>query len=639
MTRIHLLDQQTANSIAAGEVVERPSSVVKELIENALDAGASVVSIEISQGGIRLIRVTDNGSGMDDEDARLAFGRHATSKLNVIEDLDTLVTMGFRGEALASIGAVARVTLETRQAGSDSGTRIVIEGGKLHDQQKTGCPEGTRISVENLFINVPARFKFLRKDSTEAGHIAELVERMALARPDVSFRLVSNQQEVLHTPGNNDLLSAVYAVFGRQTAQDCLPVDDTAGSLRISGFVGRPESARSNRGQQCLFVNGRLVRSRAMTAALDEAYKTRLMKGKYAVAILFLSVPTQLVDINVHPQKLEVRFWNDSEVFRGIYHAVRSALGDGAAILSPDDTSAETQTADHAPADPEIENDARSAENIRTDSQTATERQPAPGDRSMPAAVQQELPAVRQQIGLLLHDRQADESDAAKKDDAAGMAAPPVVTAGGTELPQGKMTIHDLAEARLIGSLFRTYILLETADTLLLVDQHAAHEKIIFERLVARHRQVRGGGAPLIQDLLVPVVIDVGRRELQTLQDEEKTLKQLGFDCSPLGATSVAVRSIPDTGDRQLEPGPALRMALDAIQQDQLKADDAILDVFYQMACKAAVKAHDRLDSTEIRRLLDDLQELDDPYHCPHGRPVIVQLTRRDLEKRFRRIV
>ncbi|MDW7657368.1 MAG: DNA mismatch repair endonuclease MutL, partial [Bacillota bacterium] len=465
MTRIHLLDQQTANSIAAGEVVERPSSVVKELVENALDAGASVVSIEIIQGGIRLIRVTDNGSGMDDEDARLAFGRHATSKLTSIEDLDTLVTMGFRGEALASIAAVARVTLETRQAGSDSGTRIVIEGGERQDQQTAGCPEGTRISVENLFFNVPARFKFLRKDSTEAGHIAELVERIALARPDVSFRLVSNQQEVLHTPGNNDLLSAVYAVFGRQTAQECLPVDETAGSLRITGLIGRPESARSNRGQQCLYVNGRLVRSRAMTAALDEAYKTRLMKGKYAVAILFLTVPTQLVDINVHPQKLEIRFWNDSEVFRGIYHAVRSALGDGAAILSSDDTeAAENESAENESAENETVNKesvigAKTAGDAQSDVQSVIVPQP-------------EIPAVWQQVGLLLRDRQSDgENDTGVRDTEtiAGASEPLAEQPITEERQQEKLTIRDLTEARLIGTLFRTYVLLEAGDALLLV--------------------------------------------------------------------------------------------------------------------------------------------------------------------------
>ncbi|MBP8988954.1 MAG: DNA mismatch repair endonuclease MutL, partial [Clostridia bacterium] len=332
MSRIIQLDQQTANSIAAGEVVERPSSVVKELIENALDAGASVVTTEINQGGIQSIFVTDNGCGMDESDALLAFGRHATSKLKEIDDLATLMTMGFRGEALASIAAVSRVTLETRESGSTQGTRVIIEGGALLEQQPIGCSEGTRIRVENLFYNVPARFKFLRKDSTEAGYVADVVEKMALARPDVSFRLISNQQELLHTPGNNDLHSTLYAVLGKQTAQGCLPVEATEGPVSVSGLIGRPDITRGNRGQQCVFVNGRLIRSRIITAALDEAYKTRLMKGRYAIAVLFLSIPTRLVDVNVHPQKLEVRFWNDSEVFRCVYHAVQSALQAGSGI-------------------------------------------------------------------------------------------------------------------------------------------------------------------------------------------------------------------------------------------------------------------------------------------------------------------
>lgn len=613
MTSIHLLDTQTANSIAAGEVVERPSSVVKELLENALDAGASVVSAEISQGGIQLIRVTDNGAGMDEEDARLAFSRHATSKLKTIDDLDSLMTMGFRGEALASIAAVARVTLETRQAGSATGCRIVIEGGDFKEQAASGCPEGTRISVENLFYNVPARFKFLRKDSTEAGHVTELVERMALARPDVSFRLVNNRQEVLHTPGNNDQLSAVYAVFGRETATNCLPLAAQDGVLEISGFAGSPESARNNRGQQCFYVNGRLIRSRTIAAAVDEAYKTRLMKGKHATVILFLTVPAQLIDINVHPQKLEVRFWNDSEVFRSVYHAIRSALGDGSGIVAADNSD-------------------RDADN--TNREQAAESQPVKTDPLPPAEAKPEASAW-QQAGLPLYDQAINP--AVSYTDRSGETTSE--TAAAQPFADEKMTVSDLARARLIGSLFNTYLLLETGHALLMVDQHAAHEKIIFERLVARHRQVAAGGAPLIQDLLVPVVIEVGRREVQTLQEQSEQLQKLGFDCSPLGAATVAIRSIPDTGGRRLDPGPALLTVLAALQQDRLKADDAISDVFYQMSCKAAVKAHDHLGEAEIRQLLDDLGQLEDPYHCPHGRPVIISLSRRDIEKYFRRIV
>ena len=305
---IHILDQQTANSIAAGEVVERPASVVKELVENALDADASVITIEFVQGGIVSIRVTDNGRGMGSDDAMLAFSRHATSKIAKIEDLDSIATMGFRGEALASISAVAKVRLETRRLTDDKATYVVVHGGEMLDSGWTGSPTGTSVLVENLFYNVPARFKFLRKDTTEAGAIIDLVERMALARSDVSFRLLSNNQEILHTPGNNDLISTVYAVYGKTTATACLPVNSTQPPLSLKGLIGRPDLCRNNRSRQSFFVNGRLVRSRTITAALDEAYQTLLMKGKYAVAVLFLDLPSNLVDVNVHPQKMEVRF-------------------------------------------------------------------------------------------------------------------------------------------------------------------------------------------------------------------------------------------------------------------------------------------------------------------------------------------
>ncbi len=594
MSKIHLLDQQTANSIAAGEVVERPASVVKELLENSLDANASVVSLEISRGGVGLIRLTDNGHGMAAEDALLAFSRHATSKLTNINDLDDLLTFGFRGEALASIASVAKVTLETRQASDSQGTRIVMEGGQLLENQAAGCPAGTSISVENLFYNVPARYKFLRKDTTEAGHIAQICERIALARPDVSLRLISNGQELLHTPGNNDLLSAVYAVFGGQTAKACLDLAAREESLAIHGYVADPATSRASRDQQFFYVNGRPIRSRVITAALDEAYKTRLMKGRQAVAVLFLEVPTQLVDINVHPQKLEVRFWNDSEIFRLVYHAVRTALGDGAAI-------------------------AQAEEIIEAPPVTGPEEKQA----DQPAA----LPVVYQQPELIL------------KEDLPPIAQMPLAEELPVPSPPEPLKVDRLAEARLIGSLFATYILLELDQSLLLVDQHAAHEKIIFERLVERHRRHLAEGELLVQDLLVPAVIDLGRREMQTALAEEAQLARLGFVITAMGENSIAIRSIPDTGDRRLAPEAALRQALAALQQDVLKADDAIEEFFYQMACKAAIKANDLLDEDQINHLLADLARLDDPYHCPHGRPVIIRQTKYELEKRFRRIV
>lgn len=589
MNRIHLLDTQTANSIAAGEVVERPASVVKELIENALDAGASVISAEIRQGGVSLIRISDNGSGMSRDDAMLSFARHATSKISTIEDLDSIATMGFRGEALASIGAVAKVRLETRQPGDAEGTWLQIHGGVMLDSGVFGGPSGTTITVENLFYNVPARFKFLRKDTTEAGAVTDVIERLALARPDVSFRLLSNNQEILHTPGNNDLTSTVYAVYGKQVATACLPVSGSQSPLKLQGLVGRPDLARNSRAQQSFFVNGRLVRSKAMTAALDEAYQTLLMKGKYAFAVLFLELPPQLVDVNVHPQKMEVRFWNDQEVFRMIYHTVKSDLLDAAGVSE--------------------------SNSVRSESVILPSAEPQPAAPQQQSG-QQTLPVGTVAQPLL-------------------RISEPVQT-----YQQSVLKINDLGRARLIGQLFNTYLLMELDQEMLLIDQHAAHEKILFEALLTRRReQINKHGMIPVQPLLVPLVIEFSRQEMQFLLSESDKFIQLGFEYDVFGPTSVALRSYPDSGRHQLLAEPAFRMAVTTLLGEPLNDEEKIADFYYSMACKAAVKAHDSLQQTEIEQLLADLQLLENPYQCPHGRPVVVRLTRHELEKRFKRIV
>ncbi len=598
MNLIHVLDQQTANSIAAGEVVERPASVVKELVENALDAGASVISIEIRLGGIALIRVSDNGGGMNRDDAMLAFARHATSKIRQIEDLDSIATMGFRGEALASIASVAKVRLETRQTGDEEGVWIQINGGEMLDSGLYGGPAGTAISVENLFFNVPARFKFLRKDVTEAGAVTDVIERLALARSDVSFRLVSNQQEVLHTPGNNDLTSCVYAVYGKQIATACLPVAGEHPPLKISGLVGRPDIARNSRAQQSFFVNGRLVRSKAISAALDDACQTFLMKGKYAFAVLFIEVPPQLVDVNVHPQKMEVRFWNDQEVFRLVYHALKSTLNEGAGIVA---------------LEPEAKPD--QAEAI---------------DKTI---------EIRPLAGLPLREQSVPFEQTLSISTA---SAPPQNTSAqieNTEVhPLVKM--NDLERARLIGQLFDTYILLELDQELLLIDQHAAHEKILFEALISKHKQaVQNRSVIAAQSLLVPLVLEVSRREIQFLQQSTELLRQIGFEFDLFGAASIALRSLPDVGRHALQPEQAFRLALETLMTELPDNEDKIADLYFSMACKAAVKAHDVLHPVEIEQLLTDLRKLENPYQCPHGRPVVVRMTRYELEKRFKRIV
>jgi DNA mismatch repair protein MutL len=620
MSRIQTLDMQTANRIAAGEVVERPASVVKELVENALDAKATIIHIEIQQGGIRLIRVTDNGTGMDPEDAVLAFERHATSKLKQIEDLERLLTLGFRGEALPSIAAVSRTTVETREKGTSIGTRLILEAGSMIEKGETGCAEGTSITVESLFFNVPARYKFLKKDTTETGHITEWVERIALARPDVSFRLTCNQQEVLHTPGNNDLSSALYAVFGKKTAQACLSVNGEENPVRVNGLVGRPEIARGNRKQQCFYVNGRLIRSRTLTAALDEAFKTRLMKGRYAVAFLFLSVPQALIDVNVHPQKMAVRFWNDAAVFRCVYHAVKDVL----------------QAEDGITAEPEPEKtkhtDPKNDETIVREPDQASMKQSRlfsydqPGMDSQPVSLNDEPENERKTGKTGEGFSYVDEGE--------GSARAPVDKlshAGQT------LTVRELSESRYIGCVFQTYLLFEYDDNLIMVDQHAAHEKILFERLIERHQKASQQQAVPTQNLLVPIVIDMDRQEIQYIQDQLEKLDELGFACSLIGPTSIAIRTVPDTGRWQMNPEIAFRLAVESISSEDGKHPDGRKSLYSQMACKAAVKAHDRLDPESVKSLVQDLMTLKEPYRCPHGRPVMIRMTRHELEKRFKR--
>ena len=660
MSMIHVLDTQTANSIAAGEVVERPASVVKELLENALDAGASVISVEIRQGGIQFIRVTDNGVGMDETDAILAFDRHATSKMNSIEDLDALHTMGFRGEALASIAAVSHVRLETRPIGSDEGTLVQIEAGRVLQIGRSACAAGTVITIEQLFFNTPARFKFLKKDQTEAGQVADVLERMALARPDVSFRMVNNGQEILHTPGNNDLLSAVFAVYGKDVAAACLPVYQELSPVRVSGLITRPDQSRNNRSRQNFFVNGRLIRSKVLSAALDEACQTWFMKGRYTQTVLSLDVPLPLVDVNVHPQKMEVRFWDDSLIFRAVFHAVRQALIDGSGIPG--------ESAEQASVDRSAEQTATDLANVNLVDQqlsadTTGQGTPTPVDQAKPLnqIIEKQtesddpfnitpssnpdghLPLLDSQNTLpggqtVLHEGIENQTDYAQTDFACDRLVDPVESAPLQLEDQSSsvIKINALSRAKLIGSIFNTYLLLELDDDMLLIDQHAAHERILYERLVnnrQNHQEIRR------QNLLVPETITVSRAEQQALAGSTEQLLALGFEYEPFGPTSIILRSIPAGGSGQLIASAAFRIVLDALLEHELDQPEKINILYHSIACKAAVKAHDILDPAEMEQLLHDLRELENPYHCPHGRPVLVRISRHELEKRFKRIV
>lgn len=621
MGRIHELDAATANGIAAGEVVERPSSVVKELIENAIDAGATVITIEITGGGISLIRISDDGCGMDEEDARLAFLCHATSKLKTLDDLFSLHSMGFRGEALSSIAAASRVNLKTRQPGADTGTEVVLEAGQTLRVMPTGGPSGTRIEVRDLFFNLPARYKFLKKDQTEAQYIAALCERFALIRPDISFRLISQGKEILHTPGNNDSLSSLYCIYGKQIVDQCIPINESFGELAITGFAGKPAIAKSSRGDQVIFVNDRLIRSKVISSAIDEAYKTMLMKGRYAFLILSIRIPSQLLDVNVHPQKAEVRFWNDSEVFRAIFHCLHNALLSVPLVVEPQMLLGSTDKdicKDH-PAEMSDEMSADSSDSIM-DSELLHNK--VPYNYPMQSQIQTVTDGTA--------SYQANDSEGNLD------AGPPADSGASLSGPYG-FSVSDLLAARIIGVAFATYILLELGKYLVLLDQHAAHEKILFENLVKEHEQ-KGTKRIRTQPLLIPEFIPLTASDMLFVQEIAGTMEKAGFVFEPMGDREIILREVPAI-EHPYQPVEAFRNTLDSLKRETPKTDEALLLILATSACKAAVKGHDRLDELEIKALISDLSKLNNPYHCPHGRPIIIRMSQKDLEKEFKRIV
>lgn len=649
MGRIHLLDEVTANGIAAGEVVERPSSVVKELIENSIDSGATTVTVEIEGGGIKLIRVADDGCGMDEEDARMAFQIHATSKLNTLEDLYALHTMGFRGEALASISAVSRVRLRTCRHGDDAGTQVSIEAGRFSEMSRYGGPAGTKIEVRDLFFNMPARYKFLKKDQTEAQYVISLVERFALIRPDISFRLVNQGKEVLHTPGNNDKASALYSIYGKSVVTGCIPLVCDYGELTIEGFVGKPEIARANRSEQTIFVNDRFIRSKTISAAIDEAYKTLLMKGRYAFIILSIYVPSALVDVNVHPQKSEVRFWNDSEVFRAVFHAIQNAL-----LSTAHDIHADSETVFQPVTDQRIQESSSLTKSSLTPAELSafnqTVSQSISGEIS-PTRPNSETNSFQQQDSPRNTNMQTRKTSFPVQFDISQTSDKSFNTAvQGSSIADSRLTdeknsyrerygfsVEDLREARIIGSAFATYILVEFGSNLILLDQHAAHEKILYEELVRRHA-LKEQEPMSRQSLLMPEIIRLSSSDIAFLEQEEDQVKEAGFDFEWIGDKEVILREIPNVSI-QYTPKDAFQYFLDAIHVEQKRSDENVLLQLATAACKAAVKGNDRLDELEIKGLIEKLITLENPYHCPHGRPIMIRMTKKDLEKEFKRIV
>lgn len=657
MSRIHVLDSKTANAIAAGEVIERPMSIVKELMENSIDAGATQITVEIQDGGITLIRVRDNGCGMDEEDAKTAFLIHATSKIQSLDELFSLHSMGFRGEALASIAAVSKVTLSTKEPLAERGTCVRYEAGKFVECTSVGVPSGTTVEVRDLFYNLPARFKFLKKDQTEANYIQVLVERFILCHTDISFKFIKNGKTVLNSPGNCDASSALYSVYGKDIVNSCKPINSTIDGITVKGFAGLPNISRSSRSEQIVFVNQRLIRCKTVNAAIDAAYTNMLMKGKYAFVILDIYMNSADIDVNVHPQKAEVRFSNESVIYRAVYHAIVNTLSTESMTIDysfsgNSDEPQKTEEKTPAPSAPKAAPTPAPKQNttapsafkvsniVSTDhskdigysNMYFAEKTPAYTPVSEAPVSSGNAPAPVVSATTEAHAPEVPMQEDLTPPPAADPVQPSLVDTG---LIQRQESLHELLSSRVIGTLFDTYILMESQDKkLLMIDQHAAHEKILYEQLVAQELEKE----MVTQPLLSPVIVSMSRSDVAFIEENEDKLAAIGFEISSMGDTDIAIRSIPS----QIDPNSIKEAFIDMVDEwmhASKTQKDALILSLATSACKAAVKGHDKLHDIEIKRLLEDLAKLKDPYHCPHGRPIVIRLSEKEIEKEFKRIV
>ena len=671
MPHIQQLDSHVADLIAAGEVVERPASVVKELVENAIDAGSSAVVVEIRRGGMSLIRVTDDGCGIAPEELPTAFLRHATSKLRTEEDLGRIGTLGFRGEALAAISAVSRVDIVTCRPGAAEGASLHLEGGEPGAVEAAGAPQGTTIAVRDLFYNTPARLKFMRKDSAETAAVGGLMQHLALSHPDISFKFIKDGVEALHTPGDGRLDSAVYAALGREFAHGLVPVEGRGGDVAVSGFVTGPLQGRGSRSMQVFFVNGRFIKSQLLTAALEEGYRNQIMKGKFPGCVLSVTVPVTAVDVNVHPAKTQVKFAREHDVFDAVYHTVRDALDSRGAANAPaaqkearsapkqdffrtmDAKTFREQAAKGAaaPSRPAWNTERRASAAVADSGKETSFYRPASQAAKAPASFQRTAPVKaagsalgqppasvaerfqttreRQAVSAAPAERRKTEPVPAKPQRPFVPAIPEMAPAVPEQVPG--QTALETAEApwRIAGEVLNTYIVCEDGqNNVWLIDKHAAHERINFDRLMAAQEP------PMRQTLLSPVAAELGREDGALLLENLPLLEELGFACEDFGDGAILVREVP----ADIDPGDAaatLEELAECLRTGR-SPDERRENMLHTMACKAAIKGGWKSDPAELRVLVDKVQSGEVRF-CPHGRPVAVKLTRYELEKMFKR--
>ena len=687
---IHVLDSRTIDRIAAGEVVERPASVVKELVENAIDAGSTAITVEAKEGGIEFIRVTDNGCGIEREQLPTAFLRHATSKIEDADDLNHIASLGFRGEALSSIAAVSRVEIITKRKENLTGTRMVLEGAKEQSIDEIGAPDGTTFLMRNLFFNTPVRRKFLKQPATEGSYITDLMEHLALSRPDISFKFVLGNQTRFHTSGNGDLREVIYRIYGREIAAQLVPIQMEENGIKVEGYLGKPVLVRSNRNFEIYFINGRFIRSGVIAKAIEEGYKQYLMQHKFPLCVLHITMDTETVDVNVHPSKMDVRFSDGMAFARMLSENIATtlrnremipdaSLEDEKSIQKKEQEDRKASWKEHTPevfekkreesyrvmeaakyeAVPKdrrefiqqpiwqethagIQTSIRKAESI-----SARTEEPNPVTAATPETKEDDFfveaePLKPTSLEPVICPETAEVMEAvdgipAEKQPSAMDMEPVVKDVQQMNLFEEKLlSVQNRSRYRIIGQVFDTYWLIQFEDKLFIIDQHAAHEKVKYERLMKQFHEK----SVISQRLMPPIIVSLTGQEESILHTYEDAFSQLGFEIEAFGGNEYALRSVPvdlyGCSEREL-----FLAVLDELSQEigNRGSFQVIEEKIASMSCKAAVKGNNRLSLQEADQLIDELLTLDNPYNCPHGRPTIITMTETDLEKKFKRIV
>lgn len=657
--KIALLDASTINQIAAGEVVERPAAVVKELVENAIDSGANAITIEIKDGGTTFIRITDNGSGIEKEEVKMAFMRHTTSKIRFAKDLLSVTSLGFRGEALSSIASVSQVEMVTKRKSDLTGCRYIIEGGEEKVFEEVGCPDGTTFLIRNLFFNVPARRKFLKSPTTEASYISDLVERLAMSHSEISFKFMNNNHMKLHTSGNNNVKDIIYHIYGREVISHLLPVNHQKDCISLTGFIGKPVISRGNRNYMNCYMNGRYIKSTVLYKAIEDAYKPYVMSHKYPFTVLYLQMDSSYIDVNVHPTKMEIRFTNGEEVYLSVFQVISEVLKGKefipkVSIEQRKDTLKKMVEKNSIPEP--FETVRREQLQHQKQSQDQNQEQnkksilepfleyPLPSAKNTsfikePIMGQELYKQTRNQTNRLENETQ-NESQEAQNQNSNNPFNPFVnsldVNAKQITLfEQNFISEESIKKYHIIGQLFSTYWIIELENTMYLIDQHAAHEKILYEALITRFEKKEFAS----QILNPPIVLSLSMREISMIETYREEFEQLGFEIEPFGGKEYTVGAVPTDLFGLVEKDVLIEM-IDALTEEQkAKTPNIIIEKIASISCKAAVKGNHTLSTEEANALVKQLFSLENPYHCPHGRPIIISMSKYEIEKKFKRVI